>query len=52
MAYWLLTTHGVALFPIGYFMDLEKTKDAAAIFMCIKFLYCVTFHYYITHIIV
>ena len=44
MAYWLLTTHGVALFPIGVFIwTWKRRKDAAAIFMCIKFLYCVTY---------
>ena len=44
MAYWLLITHGVALFPIGVFLwTWKRRKDAAAIFMCIKFLYCVTY---------
>ena len=44
MAYWLLTTHGVALFPIGVFIwTWKRRKDAAAIFMSIKFLYCVTY---------
>ena len=44
MAYWLLTTHGVALFPIGVFLwTWKRRKDAAAIFMAIKFLYCVTY---------
>ena len=44
MAYWLLTTHGVALFPIGVFLwTWKRRKDAAAIFMTIKFLYCVTY---------
>ena len=31
MAYWLLTTHGVALFPIGVFIwTWKRRKDAAA----------------------
>ena len=31
MAYWLLTTHGVALFPIGvFYMDMEKTKGRSS----------------------
>ena len=44
MAYWLLTTHGLAFFPIGVFLwSWKQRKDPAAIFMLIKFLYCVTF---------
>ena len=44
MAYWLLTTHGVALFPIGVFLwTWKRRKDMASIFMVIKFLYGVTF---------
>ena len=44
MAYWLLTTHGVALFPIGVFLwTWKRRKDMASIFMIIKFLYGVTF---------
>ena len=44
MAYWLLTTHGVALFPIGVFLwSWKQRKDTASLFMLIKFLYCVTY---------
>jgi len=44
MAYWLLTTHGVALFPIGVCIwTWKRRKDAASIFMVIKFLYAVTY---------
>lgn len=44
MVYWLLTTHGIAIFPIGVFLWSWKIrKDPASIFMLIKFLYCVTY---------
>ena len=44
MDQWLLTTHSVALFPIGIFILSWKTrKDTSSIFMLIKFLYGVTF---------
>ena len=44
MAYWLLTTHGVALFPISVFLwTWKRRKDMASIFMVIKYLYGVTF---------
>ena len=44
MVYWLLTTHGVALFPIGVCIwTWKRRKDAASIFMVIKFLYAVTY---------
>lgn len=44
MAYWLLTTHGMAFFPIGIFLwSWKRRKDAASIFMFIKFLYAVTY---------
>jgi len=44
MADWLLTTHGMAFFPIGVFLwSWKQRKDAASIFMLIKFLYCVTY---------
>jgi len=44
MAYWLLTTHGVALFPIGmYLWSWKRRKDTSSIFMFIKFLYGVSY---------
>jgi len=44
MAYWLLTTHCTALFPIIVFLwSWKQRKDSASIFMLIKFLYLVTF---------
>ena len=44
MDHWLLTTHSVALFPVGIFILSWKTrKDTSSIFMLIKFLYGVTF---------
>ncbi len=44
MAYWLLTTHIVAFFPIGMFLwSWKQRKDPSSIFMLIKFLYCVTY---------
>ncbi len=44
MAYWLLTTHGVALFPMCVFLwNWKRRKDTPSIFMLIKFLYGVTF---------
>ena len=44
MAYWLLTTHLFALFPIGTFLwSWKRRKDPASIFMLIKFLYLVTY---------
>ena len=44
MNQWLLSTHSVALFPIGIFIFSWKTrKDTSSIFMLIKFLYAVTF---------
>lgn len=44
MAYWLLTTHLFALFPMGTFLwSWKRRKDQAAIFMLIKFLYLVTY---------
>ena len=44
MVYWLLTTHGIAIFPIGVFLwSWKMRKDPASIFMLIKFLYCVTY---------
>lgn len=42
--HWLLTTHGVALFPMGVFLwNWKRRKDTPSIFMLIKFLYGVTF---------
>jgi hypothetical protein len=42
--HWLLTTHAVALFPMGVFLwTWKRRKDTAAIFMLIKFLYGVTY---------
>jgi hypothetical protein len=42
--HWLLTTHSVALFPMGIFLwNWKMRKDTASIFMFIKFLYAVTF---------
>jgi hypothetical protein len=44
MAYWLLTTHAVSLFPMAVFLwSWKKRKDTSSIFMFIKFLYGVTF---------
>jgi hypothetical protein len=44
MAYWLLTTHCFAIFPIGVFLwSWKRRKDATSIFMLIKFLYCVSY---------
>ena len=44
MTYWLLTTHGIAFFPIGIFLwSWKRRKEPASIFMLIKFIYCVTF---------
>jgi hypothetical protein len=44
MDHWLLTTHSVALFPIGVFIwSWKRRKDSASIFMLIKFLYGVTY---------
>ena len=44
MAYWLLTTHAVAFFPMGIFLwNWKRRKDTASIFMLIKFIYGVTF---------
>ena len=43
-SHWLLTTHSVALFPMGVFLwNWKMRKDTASIFMFIKFLYGVTF---------
>ena len=43
-SHWLLTTHGVALFPMGVFLwNWKRRKDTPSIFMLIKFLYGVTF---------
>ena len=42
--HWLLTTHSVALFPMGVFLwSWKRRKDAPSIFMLIKFIYAVTF---------
>jgi hypothetical protein len=44
MAYWLLITHSVALFPLGVFLwSWKMRRDTASIYMFIKFLYCVTY---------
>ena len=44
MAYWLLITHSIALFPLGVFLwSWKMRKDTASIFMFIKFLYCVSY---------
>ena len=44
MAYWLLITHSIALFPLTVFLwSWKRRKDTASIFMFIKFLYGVTF---------
>lgn len=44
MDHWLLTTHGVALFPMGVFLwNWKMRKDTPSIFMLIKFIYGVTF---------
>lgn len=44
MAYWLLITHSIALFPLGVFLwSWKMRKDTSSIFMFIKFLYGVTF---------
>jgi hypothetical protein len=44
MYYWLLITHGVALFPMGVFLwNWKRRKDTPSIFMLIKFIYGVTF---------
>ena len=44
MAYWLLTTHCVSLFPMAIFLwSWKRRKDTASIFMFIKFLYGVTY---------
>ena len=44
MAYWLLITHGVALFPLGvYLWSWKRRKDTASVFMFIKFLYGVSY---------
>ena len=43
-SHWLLTTHSVALFPMGVFLwNWKMRKDTSSIFMFIKFLYGVTF---------
>lgn len=42
--HWLLTTHAIALFPMGVFLwNWKKRKDIPSIFMLIKFIYGVTF---------
>ena len=42
--HWLLTTHSVALFPMGVFLwNWKMRKDTPSIFMLIKFIYGVTF---------
>ncbi len=42
--HWLLTTHAVAVFPMGVFMwSWKRRKDVASIFMLVKFIYAVTF---------
>ena len=44
MAYWLLTTHCFAIFPIGIFLwNWKRRRDTPSIFMLIKFLYGVTY---------
>jgi len=44
MAYWLLTTHAFAFFPMCIFLwSWKSRKDTASIFMLIKFLYGVTY---------
>jgi len=41
---WLLTTHSVALFPMGVFIwNWKRRRDAPSIFMLVKFIYAVTF---------
>ena len=42
MAYWLLTTHLFAIFPIGIFLfSWKQRKDHVSIFMLVKFIYAV-----------
>ena len=44
MNQWLLSTHSVALFPMGVFiLNWKVRRDTPSIFMLIKFLYGVTF---------
>jgi hypothetical protein len=44
MAYWLLTTHCFAFFPMAIFLwSWKRRKDPASIFMLIKFIYLVTY---------
>jgi hypothetical protein len=44
MAYWLLITHSIALFPLTIFLwSWKRRRDTASVFMFIKFLYGVTF---------
>ena len=44
MAYWLLTTHCFAFFPMGIFLwSWKRRKDTSSIFMFIKFIYLVTY---------
>lgn len=42
--HWLLTTHAVALFPMGVFLwSWKRRKDTASVYMLIKFIYGVTY---------
>ena len=42
MAYWLLTTHGVALFPIGVFIwTWKRRKKTQQPFLCVLNFYIV-----------
>ena len=44
ISHWLLTTHAVALFPMGVFLwSWKRRRDTSSIFMLIKFIYGVTF---------
>ena len=44
ISHWLLTTHAVALFPIGVFLwSWKRRRDTSSIFMLIKFIYGVTY---------
>ena len=41
MAYWLLTTHGVALFLLVYFYGLGKDEKTQQPFLCVLNFYIV-----------
>ncbi len=53
VAYWLLITHTLSLFPIVVFLwSYKRRKDPCSLFMLIKFVYCVSFSlfYHIYHV--